>query len=99
MTLENEPLVQLVTEVPHRRQPDFLERVFREERSKGPQNDDDQHRHQETPELNLAAGFFPPAVKLVIQFVAVIDDPTTLAFRRLTQEDRVDKTILHLFFL
>src|SRR5258707_15636521 len=96
MTLVDEPLVQLVAEIPHRRQPDFLEGVFRKEGGKGPQNHDDQHRRQQAAELDLLTGRVPPAVKLTADLIDVIDDPAAPPFRHIALEDGVDDYFLRL---
>src|SRR5258706_10060182 len=94
MTLVDEPLIQLVAKVAHRRQADFLERVFGEERGESTQKDDDQHRHEEVTEPGLAIGFVPPTVKLLAYLIGVICDPTTLAHRLVPLEDGIDDTSL-----
>src|SRR5258706_591887 len=96
MTLVDEPLVQLVAEVAHGRQPDFLEGVFREEGGKGPQNHDDQHRRQQATELDFLTGRVPPAVKLTAGLIDVIDDPAAPPFRKVALEDGVDDYFLPL---
>ena len=94
MTLEDEALVQLVAEIANGRQTDFLERVFGEERRKGAQKDDDQHRDQEVAKPRLAIRLAPPVVKLTVDPIGLICNPGALAYWLIPLEDGIDNTVL-----
>ena len=91
----DQPLVQLVAQIAHRREADLLERVLGEERRERADDEDDQQRQQDACGTCSRGSAVPPVVKAPVDVDRrALIEPAALPFRLVAFEDGVDDALL-----
>src|SRR5438445_1084728 len=93
MALMDDPFVQLVAQIAHRREPDFLKSVLREERSECTNGEDNQQDDEDLAPL-LARLRVPPGVEALRDAVVAVDEPSALSFRPIALHHDVEDPLL-----